>query len=117
MEQTLGYDKELYSLYRLPHLGLQLSHQFIGLVNCKVLLNALTAVKTDQFHLISRPGAFRNLGLDFQGLTLAQVQQLQDLRSVLRDRSPRPSKHLEPFNVSNETLKPQEVKWENTLTI
>ncbi|MFX0064947.1 MAG: hypothetical protein ACFFC7_22450 [Candidatus Hermodarchaeota archaeon] len=33
---------------RIPQSGLDLSHQFIGLINCKAPFTALVAVKTDQ---------------------------------------------------------------------
>lgn len=70
VEQSFGLDSRTYNLHQLPHLGYELSHQFVGLLNCGPLLTALTALKTDQFHLITRPGAFRRLGLAYQGLRL-----------------------------------------------
>jgi len=77
VEQSLGYDSGTYGFSRIPHLGKELSTQFTGLVNCEILLTALTAVKTDQFHLVTRLGAFRRLGLAYQGLSLGQIQQFQ----------------------------------------
>lgn len=77
VEQDFGHDSGTYAFTRIPHLGKELSVQFTGLINCQALLTALTAIKTDQFHLVTRPGAFRKLGLAYQGLTLDEVQQYQ----------------------------------------
>ncbi|MHA1169513.1 MAG: hypothetical protein ACTSRU_16935, partial [Candidatus Hodarchaeales archaeon] len=74
VEQSFHYDSGTYGFSRIPHLGEELSAQFTGLVNCETLLTALTAVKTDQFHLITRNGAFRRFGLAYQGLSLDQMQ-------------------------------------------
>jgi len=74
VEQSFSHDSGTYGFSRIPHLGKELSTQFTGLVNCETLLTALTAVKTNQFHLITRNGAFRRFGLAYQGLTLDQMQ-------------------------------------------
>ncbi len=78
IEQSFGHDSGTYGFSRIPHLGKELSSQFTGLVNCEILLTALTAVKTDQFHLVTRNGAFRRFGLAYQGLALDQMQQIAD---------------------------------------
>lgn len=117
MEQSFGHDQERYALSKLPHLGFELSHQFIGLVNCEALLTALTAVKTDQFSLISRPGSFRRLGLAYQDLTLPQIQQLQKQSSNFQEKYPLVNKHIDVAKDYNMSLKSQEVKWENNIAI
>lgn len=117
VEQSFGHDQERYALNKIPHLGLELSHQFIGLVNCEALLTALTAVKTAQFHLVSRPGSFRRLGLAYQDLTLAHILQLQDPPANLQDRSGHVSNQLKRSTAYDMSLTSPEVKWANKIVI
>ena len=77
VEQSFGFDSTTYNLFGIPRESYARSYQFVGFVNCQPLLTALTAVKTNQFHLVQSPGAFRSLGLSFQELTFADMKAFQ----------------------------------------
>lgn len=74
VEQSFGYDFKTYDIENLERMGYESVSQYVGIINCLTLLNAIAAVITGQVALITKPKAFREFSLAESGKTLAEVE-------------------------------------------